>query len=118
MTEMIICDPSTHDIDAVEVVVVLVIMAGPRTGFVNLLENSILELSAVITSKAKVTNTETAVSRSIKVCAMLPVTPCAYSVEASASTVNGNEYAHHAMLNFLIDFLNRAGLQTCYFSPF
>lgn len=40
-------------------------------------------------------------------------TSCAYAVDASASNVTGYEYAHHhATLNFLMDFLNKLGLQT------
>lgn len=45
-------------------------------------------------------------------CATLPFTSTAYINEASAITVMGKEYAHHAMLNLLIDFLNRLGRET------
>ena len=40
-----------------------------------------------------------------------PFTSCAYADEAMAKKVRGNEYAHHATLNFFIAFLNNAGLQ-------
>lgn len=40
-----------------------------------------------------------------------PFTSCAYADAAIAKKVSGNEYAHHATLNFLIAFLNNAGLQ-------
>lgn len=39
----------------------------------------------------------------------------AYLVDAIAITVIGKEYAHHDTLNFLIDLLNKAGLETCFF---
>ena len=47
---------------------------------------------------------------SIMVCDTFPLTSFAYLVEAKANSVTGYEYAHHATLNFLIDFLKRVGL--------
>lgn len=47
---------------------------------------------------------------SIMVCGTFPLTSFAYLVDANASSVTGYEYAHHATLNFLIDFLKRLGL--------
>lgn len=73
------------------------------------------ECSAVITIKIKHTKNEVADKTSINAWAMPPFTSSEYSVAANANTVKGNEYAHHAMLNFLIDFWNNVGLETCYY---
>lgn len=70
-------------------------------------------LTAVKTTRATVTVTERTARMSIRALDAPPFTSCAYSVAASASTVRGNEYAHHATLNRLIDRLNSAGLETC-----
>lgn len=53
--------------------------------------NNMFELSAVTTNKINDTKTEMADKTSIKVCAKPPFTSCAYSVEANARTVKGNE---------------------------
>lgn len=73
---------------------------------------NMLVLIAVNTIKASDTKTESADKTSIIVCAFPLFTSCAYSVDASAKTVRGKEYAHHATLNFFIDFLKSAGLET------
>lgn len=70
-------------------------------------------LIAVKTMRATVTSTERTARTSMRALETPPSTSCAYSVAASASTVSGNEYAHHATLNRLIDLLNRAGRETC-----
>ena len=72
-----------------------------------------LVLIAVNTIKASDTKTESADKTSIIACALPLFTSCAYSVDASAKTVRGKEYAHHVTLNFFIDFLKSAGLETC-----
>ncbi|KAK2649405.1 hypothetical protein Ddye_016894 [Dipteronia dyeriana] len=73
-----------------------------------------LVLKAVNANKARATRTERTENTSIIAWATPPFTSCAYSAEASASTVSGKEYAHQAKLNFLIAFLNRVGLDTCF----
>lgn len=74
---------------------------------------SMLELKRVKRKRAKMRNTDSVDRNSIIKCGMPPLTCCAYSAEANANEVTGNEYAHHATLNLLIDFLNSAGLHTC-----
>lgn len=58
------------------------------------------------------TKTESDDRVSIMVFGTFPLTSIAYFVDANASSVTGYEYAHHAKLNFLIDFLKRLGLHT------
>lgn len=55
------------------------------------------------------TKTESPDSTNMMECAIPPFTSSAYFAEASAMMVSGYEYAHHAMLKLLIDFLNRFG---------
>lgn len=68
----------------------------------------------VNTAKARDTTSEITDKTIINACGIPPFTSCAYRVEARARAVRGNEYAHHATLNFFMDFLNRVGLETCY----
>lgn len=52
---------------------------------------SILELRRVKTIRETETRTERTKRISIRMCENVPLTFCAYSVEAKASTVTGNE---------------------------
>lgn len=70
-------------------------------------------LRAVRTVTPRKTRKDRADNTSIRTVAMVLLTSCAYSAEAIARKVRGKEYAHHATLNFLIDFLKSAGLQAC-----
>lgn len=74
---------------------------------------SMLELRRVKRIRANDTNTERADSISVRKSAISAFTLYAYSVAAIARTVTGNEYAHHATLNLLIDLLNSIGLHIC-----
>lgn len=74
---------------------------------------SIRVFRAVRTIRMRKTETEIVHSAIISTCAAMLSTASAYCTEARARIVRGNEYAHHAKMNFFIDFLNRAGLDTC-----
>lgn len=69
-------------------------------------------LSRVKMIKPTETMTEDVKRRSIRRFAASLFTSSAYSIEARASTDKGNEKAHHATLNLLIDLLNSVGLKT------
>lgn len=71
----------------------------------------LLVFIAVSITNPRKTNIESIDKTSINTEAMWPFSFCAYSEDAKATKVSGNEYAHHTTLNLLIDFLNRAGLQ-------
>lgn len=70
-------------------------------------------LTAVKPIKTTITSTESTASSSMSALGTAPFTSWAYSVAASATMLSGKEYAHHVMLNRLIDRLNNAGLETC-----
>lgn len=72
-----------------------------------------LELNAVKIIKTSDTMTDSPERSSINMCEAVFFISWAYLVDAMAITVKGKEYAHHDTLNFLIDLLNKAGLDTC-----
>ena len=73
-----------------------------------------LMFSAVESIKDRKMATEMMVRTSISPDATALFASCAYSTEAMARIVEGNEYAHHTRSNFFMAFLNRAGLQACF----
>lgn len=68
-------------------------------------------LSAVDSIKQMKMSTESTERTGTNPEAAMPFTSLAYAAAARAREVSGNEYPHHATLNFFIAFLNKAGLQ-------
>ena len=74
--------------------------------------NNMLEWKAVTIINTKQSKKENTAKTIIIAWAVTSFTSSAYSTEAKANTVTGNEYPHHATWNFLIAFVNNTGLDT------